>query len=296
MRAALLFISSPAVLGASLAMTAALACGKAVAQTAVTGAKPQQDRGVQSALKGDTALPPMPPGKATVIGGRIGSLDPVRDQFTLKVYGGQSIKVLYDPRTQLYRDGVRAPLRSLRPDERASVETTLDGTSVFALRIHMLSETPEGECRGQVAGREANLLRVRCDLTGDPVAFLLPAGVPVVRMSQIAGSPAAQAAVSDLTSGALVSVVFKPGPRGQGLATKVAIEAAPGASFVFTGELVLLDVHAGKLVVAEGDASYAISFDAGQLPESGALRQGERVTVTANFDGKGYIATALRPS
>ncbi len=230
-----------------------------------------------------------------MIGGRIGSLDPIRDQFVLKIYGGQSMKVLYDPRTQLFRDGVRAPLGSLRTGERASVETTLDGTQVFALKIHMLSEAPKGECVGQVVSRDAGLLSVRCDLTGDPVLFQLPAGVVIVRRSQDASAPAAQASASDLVAGSLVSVDFKPGPREQGIATKVSITATPGAAFVFTGTLVSLDLHAGKMVVADAatGAAYAFSFDPAQLPGSKELRQGERVAVTAVFDGKGYTANSL---
>ncbi len=230
-----------------------------------------------------------------MIGGRIGSLDPVRDQFVLKIYGGQSMKILYDPRTQLFRDGVRAPLGSLRPDERASVETTLDGTSVFALKIHMLSETPEGNCRGQVVGVAPGSLSVRCDLTGDPVEFSVPGGASIVRVSQEASAPAIPAGFADLVAGSLVSIDFQPGVRGRGIADKVAITAQPGASFVFTGDLVSLDLHAGSLVVAGDGGSYAISFDSGALPGSGALRQGERVAVTAIFNGKSYSARAIKP-
>jgi hypothetical protein len=276
----------------------------AVAQSTVSGAKPQQDQGLQSALKGETPsgtpmkLPPMPPGKPTVIGGEIRNLDPVRDRFTLKVFGGQSMNVLYDARTQLYRDGVQAPLRSLRPDERASVETTLDGTDVFALRIHMLSQTPEGECQGQVMSYDPGpgTLTVRCDLTGDPIAFRVPEGTSILRMNQDASS-SSQVRASELMKGSLVSVQFKPGVHGQGVATNIAITATPGSVFVFSGDLSLFDLHSGRMVVASGDgASYSISFDPARIPESRDLHQGSRVTVTATFDGTGYVATAIQPS
>ena len=45
---------------------------------------------------------------------------------------------------------LRSPLRDLRPGDHVSVETVLDGTTVFARSIHMLSGSPEGECQGQV--------------------------------------------------------------------------------------------------------------------------------------------------
>ena len=32
-------------------------------------------------------LPPLPPGKTTILGGEIRNFDPVRDQFSLQIYG-----------------------------------------------------------------------------------------------------------------------------------------------------------------------------------------------------------------
>ncbi len=242
-------------------------------------------------------LPPSPSGKATVLGGRIGNLDPVRDQFTLKVYGGSPIKILYDARTQVYRDGVRAPLRSLRPEERASVETTLDGTSVFALKIHMLSQVPESECRGQVRAHDtgSGLLEVRCDLTEKPVTFGMPSDVAILLIKQD-GHSYTIATPADLTTDSLVLVHFKPGDRGQGVATKVSILARPGSSFIFTGDLLSLDLPAGHMVVADGTdgASYSISFTPGNLLGSGDVQQGVRVSIAASFNGSGYVASSIK--
>ena len=95
-------------------------------------------------------LPAMPRGRSTVIGGSIRNVDGVRDQLTLNIFGGRSMKVLYDARTQVYRDGQKVALRDLRTGEHVSVETMLDGTTVFARSIHMLSKMPEGESQGQV--------------------------------------------------------------------------------------------------------------------------------------------------
>ena len=80
----------------------------------------------------------------------ISSVDPVTDPLTLKVFGGKRMKILFDERTQVYRDGAKTSLRDLHANDRASVETMLDGTTVFARSIHMLSQAPEGECQGQV--------------------------------------------------------------------------------------------------------------------------------------------------
>ncbi len=242
-------------------------------------------------------LPPGPPGKATVLGGKIGNLDPVRDQFTLKVYGGSPIKIFYDARTQLYRDGIRAPLRSLRLEEHASVETTLDGTSVFALKIHMLSQVPESECRGQIRAHDTSsgLLEVRCDLTDKSVTFNVPASISILLLKQD-GHSSAPATSTDLTTGSLVLVNFNADDRGQGVATKISILAQPGSAFIFTGDLLSLDLPAGHMVVAEGadSTSYNISFTPGNLPGSGDVQQGVHVSVTARFNGSGYVASGIK--
>ena len=41
----------------------------------------------ESVSSGLSSLPPIPKGKSTVMGGVIHDVDPVRDQFTLKVFG-----------------------------------------------------------------------------------------------------------------------------------------------------------------------------------------------------------------
>ena len=85
----------------------------------------------------------------------IRTVDPVRDQLILSVYGTKPMKILYDERTQVYRDGVKTSLSDLRAKDHASVQTVLDGTKIFAVSIHMLSQAPQGECQGQVLSYDA---------------------------------------------------------------------------------------------------------------------------------------------
>src|SRR5579863_5146641 len=47
------------------------------------------------------ALPPVPTGKATVIGGSIRNVDRLRDELTLNIYGGHPMRVFFDERTQI---------------------------------------------------------------------------------------------------------------------------------------------------------------------------------------------------
>jgi hypothetical protein len=243
------------------------------------------------------ALPPVPPGPSTVIGGEVRSIDPVRDQLTLRVFGGsQNIKVFYDERTQVYRNGQRISVLDLKPEDHASVETTLDGDSVFALRIHMLSELPQGECDGQVLSyneRNGELV-VNSALSPEAVRIRVPYGTQVERIGQ-ADFTARQRGSDDLIRGSLVDVKFRPGTDGLSVAVHIDVIATPGSVFAFSGDVAYLDFRGGELVIVDphDNQSYRFAFSASQFPESRQLHQGSHVRITARFDGAHYRATEI---
>lgn len=241
-------------------------------------------------------LPAAPTGKTTVIGGVIRSVDPVRDQMTLGVYGaGKSLKILFDERTQFYRDGVKTPLDDMRPDDHASVETILDGDNVFAVSVHMLSSSPLGECQGQVLAFDPRNgeVTVRNTLSGQPIRLRVEPQTTIARM----GQPAFASSItgtSDLMRGALISIKFQS-YDGVGVANSISILATPGSGFYFSGNVTFLDLHAGILGLTDprDQSSYTIAFDPSRFPASRDLHEGSRVGVDASFDGRHYIANKL---
>ena len=242
-------------------------------------------------------LPPMPPGKSTVIGGEIRTVDPVRDQIALKVFGGnQTMKIFYDERTQVYRNGQRIPVLDLRPDDHASVETTLDGSQVFALRIHMLSTLPTGECQGQIISYNprSGELTVNASLSREAIRLRVPPGTPVERVGQRAFT-ASQPGFEDLARGTLVNVTFQASMRGQGVATHIDVVATPGSSFAFSGEISFFDAHTGRLVIVDprDNQTYEFWFNPQILQISRQLHEGSYVRVIANFDGSRYVASEI---
>lgn len=269
----------------------------AMAPFSFAGAKFDQTANAKPGAEAASAdLLAMPPGRATVIGGVIRDVDPVRDQLTLKIFGGHSMKILFDERTQVYRDGVKSTLSGLRPAEHASIETMLDGTTIFARSIHMLSQAPDGECQGQVIAynSETREMTLSESLSREPIKLRIPASVAIAPAGQ-AASPSATLGSSDLVKGALISAKFESGNDGEGVATEISILATPGSSFVFSGNVTFLDMHTQRLVIVDprDGRSYSLSFDPSHLPESRNLHQGSHVTVTANFDGSRYVATAM---
>ena len=115
---------------ALLATPAASAQSEAVAVSSPVATNPVIRSGAPSANL--PALPPQPAGKSTIMGGAIQDVDSLRDQFSLNAFGQKKIRIFYDERTHVYRDGKPVPLLQLASSNHASVQTVLDGTKVFA--------------------------------------------------------------------------------------------------------------------------------------------------------------------
>jgi hypothetical protein len=277
----------------------AILSGVALSQGPVISAQQEQPADSKHTSTAETlpsdlpALPPAPKGKSTIIGGEIRSVDPVRDQFLLNVFGRGQMKILFDERTQVYRDGEKIPLRDLRDEGHASVQTALDGTNVFAVSIHILSQSPQGECQGHVLNYnlETGQLTVSSSLSPEPVRLLVAPGTPIVRAGQSTFT-AARSGPSDLVRGTLVSANFQSDKQGRGVASEITILAVPGSTFAFGGNLVSLDLHSGLLVLLDpsDQKSYQIFFDSVCVPAIRNLHPGEDIGVTAVYDGAHYVA------
>ncbi len=108
---------------------------------------------------------------------------------------------------------------------------------------------------------------------------------------------AEQSGAADLQPGALVSVDFEPDGKGRGVATHVTMFAVPGSKFVFSGNLVALDTHAGFMMLLDpkDNQNYQINFNSGTIPSIQNIHSGQRVRVTAEYDGARYLAHDVTP-
>lgn len=232
------------------------------------------------------------------MGGEIRNVDPVRDQFLLKVFGGHSVKILFDERTQIYKNGKKVPILDLRPDDHASVQTISDGSSILAVRINMLSHLPDDDFRGRVTdyNSQTHALTIITTPGNQSLTVKIPSGIPVANISQN-GSSTPEHDPLNFVRDSLVDVSLTGGNGKSGVATRINILAVPGATFVFAGKLSVLDVHAGKLVVLDprDNQSYPITFGSSLLPIASKLHQGSSVKVTTTFTGKSYVANEIIP-
>lgn len=237
-----------------------------------------------------------------MIGGEIREVDQVLDTLKLKIPGGKTTTIFFDARTRFFRNGVEVPLADLHAGQHASIQTTLDGTNVFAVSIHMLTSLPTGECQGQILSfnRHTNVLAVRSTLSATPVELRVPPGTPIVRQIQApptanGSAPTVKGTMADLAQGALIQASFLPGHGGRGTAESITILAQPGSSFEFTGRISYLNLSTGKLTLVDlrTRKAYPISFNPAAIPNSGSLREGEVVAITASFDGQTYTAQKI---
>lgn len=267
-------------------------------------ASPQADptsnlRATETSNNASDALPPVPPlptGESTILGGAIRSVDPVLDRFTLDIVGQRAMRIYFDGRTQVFRDGKKIPVRDLGQEEHASVQTALDGTRVYALSVHILTQTPEGECRGLVRSYDpgSGKLEVDTDLSPQPVRLYVPRSTPIDRVGQPEFT-SAHTSTRDLVSGTLVTVTFAPDQDGRGIAHRIKILAVPGSRFIFGGEITYLDAPGGSFSMTDSrnGKSYHITFDPESLAIGTKLHVGDKVSVTASYNGSSYVASSI---
>ncbi len=271
--------------------------GRAVSQTSQQASSNEPKIAPATHLESLTTIPAIPKGTSTILGGSIRDIDPVLDRFTLHIVGEKPMRILYDQRTQVFVDGKRISLNQLRPAEHASVQTTLDGTSVFAISVHILSQLQQGDFTGQVTSYDpgSGILQVASDRGGEPIRLHISSNTTFERKGQ-ASSTSTPAGPGDLQPGSLVSLQFDPDGKGRGSATRITVLAIPGSNFVFTGNLISLDAHAGRMVVLDprNEQTYQIEFNPTSLSIQ-SVHPGEHVRVDAEYDGTRYIASSVTP-
>ncbi len=232
-----------------------------------------------------TGVPPLPGGKVTLLGGTIQKVDHIRDRLILQIFGGGRTAVLFDERTRVFLDGKSATLDDLKAGERTYVDTTLDGTQIFARNIRIAVQGPTGQSSGQIVDFRpgSGELIVRDAISPEPVKMRLASNAVILQGDRTAGP-------ADLRQGALVTLSFTPGNGEAPIVRQISILALPGAAFIFSGRIEHLDLRRGLLVVVDprDNKSYEVYFDPTARHLARDLRLGADVTVQATFDGRRY--------
>ncbi len=242
-------------------------------------------------------LPPLSKSKVTLVGGTIEKLDRVRDQLTVRPFGGGGrMKILFDARTRVYRDGQVTSPTDLKKGDRVYVDTILNGTNIFARNIRFNTNVPQGESQGSVISYNADRgeLLVRDALSPQPMGVRLNSSTRILQGERVMSA-------SQLEAGTLVAVKFDSENNGRDVAREISVLALPGATFTFAGELVAVNLRSGLLVLnsVTDHKTYEINFDPSKFAVDNNWQQGTDVSVQTRFDGTRYTAqnvTIISPS
>lgn len=247
----------------------------------------------REANPGDPLLdvPPLPKGKVTMEGGTVAKFDPIRNRLVLNPFGGkEKMKLWFDERTHIYRDGRETTQAAIRQGDRIYVDTMLDGPHVFARNIRIVNERTSADVTGQVvAFNGGGNMTVRDRLSGSDLTLKL---APATRVNTLQGQTLG---LSEVTAGAIVSVHLLPGERTG--VDQIKVLARPGEIFTFSGRITNIDLRNGMMAVnnQSDNEIYDIAFNPNDGTSLDRLKMGNDVVVKAIFTGTGYRADTISP-
>jgi hypothetical protein len=235
-------------------------------------------------------VPPLPKGKVTLVGGRVKSIDHIRNRMEVESFGGGKLKVRFDERTRIFRDGIETTQLGVQRGDRVYVDTMLVDAKVFARNIRVQTQTQAADAKGQLLyfDRRRGIITMRDQLSAHPVSFVLGPESSIRRADDEV--PAAQ-----LEPGALIAVRFAREGRERPVAREITVFAIPGNTFQFAGRLTHLDLRSGMLALENrtDNKIYDLYFDSDAVGQITDLRVGAEVSVLARFAGRNYVATNI---
>ena len=233
-------------------------------------------------------VPALPKGNVSLIGGTVAKIDQIRNRLVVEPFGGgDRVKLAFDERTHIFRDGAETTQMAIHKGDRIYVDTMLVKNRVFARNIRVQSQIGAADASGQVEAFDVNngILTLRDQLSAEPVSFHVERGTVVNRD----GRPAT---LAEVKQGSLVTLKFAPGGRARGVVKEISLIAVPGTSFTFAGRVTHLDLRNATLAVQnQSDGkTYDINFDPAKVEGRENLAIGSQATVVATFTGSGYKA------
>ena len=237
--------------------------------------------------------PPLPSGKATLVGGIVTGVDHIHNKMTVKIFGsGSHWKVAFDERTHIFRNGAETTQLAIKKGERVYVDTMLDRKKheVFARNIRLGIQAQSADADGQITDVDTakGVVALADKINSSLVHVSVDSQTKIVYGSK-------PASLNDLKRGSLVHVRFSPEQANHGIATEISIIAAPGAEFTYIGKITYLDMHRGTLALEDNldHQNYEIHFDPTHVEARDSLGIGSEVRIVAVFEGTRYTAQSI---
>lgn len=236
------------------------------------------------------ALPAVPKGKVSVVGGTVNKVDLVHDQLVIRVFGGKDLQLSVDPRSSVLQDNRPITLSQLRPGMSVSVDTLADGRVLFAKTVRVNTSSNPAEIRGQVTSYDSSrqIATVHDELYPSEVKVRL---TPHTKFTKDGRAIEAKT----LRTGDLVRVVLSNAQQSSDAADTIEIVAEPGNRFVFDGTLAAIDLrmHTMTILNKTDGAMHEVSIGPLDQETLRSLREGAEISVETQFDGTRYVARSL---
>ena len=233
--------------------------------------------------------PPLPKGKVSLIGGTVQKIDQIRNRMTVEIFGKGKMKVFFDERSHIYRNGVATTQLAIHKGDRIYIDTQSSQGKIFARNIQVQTNTDAASVSGQIVSFNSNngTLVLHDALSSQPVTLKLTTATVISQQ----GQPGTR---GDLLPESLVTVRYAP-TAGRPI-KEVEVLARKGAQFPFYGTLTHLDLRSGLLAVdnkSDGKV-YDIKFVPSRIGVTDELTAGAEVAVVTTFDGHDYTAQTVK--
>ncbi len=220
-----------------------------------------------------------PLGRVGLVRGILKQLDPIHDELLVHAFGGGSIRIAFDPRTQF--NSARTAFPAIPTGTVVSVDTVVEGGRLFALAVRT-GRLGAARVDGEVVRYEAakSQLTLRESGSGDDFSLRVTRSTTIVHHGQPV-SP------QSLSPGMLVQISFSP---AQNAANRIDVLAQRGGYFAFEGKILAVDLRS-RVLALSNDSDHSVReltiphLDAGSLH---LLQEGALVDIQAEFDGNRY--------
>ncbi|HTK96187.1 MAG TPA: hypothetical protein VL382_11185 [Terriglobales bacterium] len=235
---------------------------------------------------------PLPKSQVTLIGGRVRSVDHIRNRVSVDAFGGGRLKFAFDERTHIYRDGVETTQLAINKGDRIYIDSQLVEAKLFARNIRVVTQLIPADADGQLVAFNPGTgeIMMRDRISSQSIRVRLSKDTKITKQNDQPGTAA------DLQPGTLVSVQFSPERANRGTVQKVTVLAVPGSSFHFAGRITHLDMKDETLAI-DNDSdhkSYDLRFDRAAISGPDELAVGADADITAVFQGSDYVARQIR--
>jgi hypothetical protein len=227
-------------------------------------------------------------GTVSLVRGVLKQIDPIHDHLVVQTFGGGDVRIAFDGQTKLISESTGAHVTSIQPGSVVSVDTGLQDGKLFARSVRV-GTSSAAELNGQIV--EFDRARSRLTLR-EPIS---PENIFVqVRQNTVILQHAQSATQQALLPGSLAKVSFSPVDKA---ANRIEILAERGESFTFQGRIVAVDLRSRTVSLSTpADQSVRdLTFGALDRQSTSRLREGESVTIQAEFDGDHYNIRSVSP-